>query len=75
MAADGESFRVITRSLAIEQSHVFYRGEAAEFATPGDLDVLAMADSVYFGSRQDLALWQSGKDAKTRSRKFHRDHE
>jgi hypothetical protein len=50
VAADGESFRVITRSLAIDQSHVFYCGEAAEFATPGDLDVLAMADSAYFRS-------------------------
>jgi hypothetical protein len=39
------SFRVITRSLAVDQSHVFYCGEAAEFARPGDLDVLAMADS------------------------------
>jgi DKNYY family len=63
MAADGESFRVITRRLAVDQSNVFYCGEAAEFATPGELDVLAMADPVYF--RSAGKIFRYGKLVKT----------
>jgi DKNYY family len=63
MAADGESFRVITRRLAVDRSHVFYCGEAAEFATPGDLDLLAMADPAYF--RSAGKVFRYGKLVKT----------
>jgi hypothetical protein len=48
--ADRNAWRPLTRRLAVDQSNVFYCGEAAAFATPGELDVLAMADPAYFRS-------------------------
>jgi hypothetical protein len=52
-----------SRAVSPSISHVFYCGEAAEFATPGDLDVPATGDPAYF--RSAGKIFRYGKLVKT----------